>query len=238
MDSLRSKLNKYLELYLKNNNVISVLEAGCGSINQIELKQNIYTAGIDISKKQLDRNFHIDHKILGDIQYYEYKPCSFDLIICWDVLEHLKYPELAINGFVKALKENGIVVLKLPNVLSIKGLITKYTPLYLHRLVYRCVYKSNLKFEDERGPFKTFLKFSISPNALKKFALLHDLEIVYLDFDDISKNKKVIKNKIILFAYKISKKLMYYISLKKLDDSDFVIVLQKKDYMYGKQSRP
>src|SRR3990172_9863624 len=96
---LQSIINKLLE----NKPPIKVLEAGCGSSSYIQFEKNVYIVGIDISEKQLQQNSKINEKILGDIQYYDFKPSTFDVVICWDVLEHLPKPGMALQKFVEAI---------------------------------------------------------------------------------------------------------------------------------------
>src|SRR5215469_10920312 len=78
---------------------VRLLEAGCGSASHIHFGSDIWITGIDISQKQLDRHLSLNEKILGDIQRYDLAPRSFDAIICWDVLEHLQQPNLALRKF-------------------------------------------------------------------------------------------------------------------------------------------
>lgn len=223
----KSKLQKYLDMVLKNKETIRVLEAGCGSMNQIELKQKKHITGIDISQKQLDRNINLDDKILGDLQYYNYQPEIFDLIVCWDVLEHIPNPLLVLDGFTIAIKKEGLIILKLPNVLSFKGLLTKYLPLYFHTLVYKHIYKSKRIYEVDGGPFKTYLRFSIAPNALSKYFIRHNLKIVYFDFFDFGEDPDLINRSKLLLIYKVLKAFIYYLSFGKLGDNEFIMVLQK-----------
>ena len=123
-----------------NGRAVRLLEAGCGSASHINFGGDVWITGIDISNKQLERHSSLNEKVLGDIQCYEFAPRSFDAIICWDVLEHLPQPKLALRKFAQAIKPGGIVILKLPNVLSLKGLITKFFPHYFHVLAYRYFY--------------------------------------------------------------------------------------------------
>ena len=143
---------------LEGKPVIKVLEAGCGSTSRLHFQKEVYMVGIDISEKQLERNANLNEKILGDIQDYDFQSDSFDVIVCWDVLEHLPKPENALRRFALAVKDEGIIILNLPNVFSLKGLITKYLPYPLHVLAYRYLYgkKKNIS-EEDAGPFKTYL---------------------------------------------------------------------------------
>src|ERR1700722_3911030 len=77
---------------------LRVLEAGCGSASRCHFRSS-QAVGIDISQEALDRNTHLDEKILGDIQTFRLEASSFDVIFCWDVLEHLERPEKALANF-------------------------------------------------------------------------------------------------------------------------------------------
>src|SRR5437588_4454211 len=133
------KLQLLVDKLLNDRRNIKVLEAGCGSYSYINMPENTscYVVGIDISEEQLRKNSVIHEKIIGDIETYQFSSSEFDLIVCWWVLEHLPHPEKALNNFLKCIKENGLIVLAVPNVISIKGLVTKYTPFWFHKWVYR-----------------------------------------------------------------------------------------------------
>src|SRR5436190_11859648 len=97
-------LSNVIKNHFANQTEVKVLEAGCGSATHIQLTKNYKLTGMDISQKQLDRNTNLSEKILGDVQTYPFQSESFDLIISWYVLEHLKYPEKAMQNFKNALK--------------------------------------------------------------------------------------------------------------------------------------
>lgn len=98
-----SKLQEFLDESLKNRQVLQILEAGCGSTSHIHFNNEFFLTGIDISEKQLARNQKLNKKILGDIQTYNFPPKSFDIIVCWYVLEHLIYPLFALTKFSESL---------------------------------------------------------------------------------------------------------------------------------------
>src|SRR5713226_8927888 len=119
---------------------LKVLEAGCGSLSNIRLGPNVYIVGLDVSAEQLARNRTVHQKIVADLETHTLPDYEYDLIICWDVLEHLGQPLLVLRKFFKAIKQDGIIILAFPNVLSLKGLIAKYTPLRFHTLISRWIY--------------------------------------------------------------------------------------------------
>jgi SAM-dependent methyltransferase len=153
-----------------------VLEAGCGARTRIRFGTRQHLIGIDISASQLDRNPDLDERIVGDVQHYPLAAASFDAVICWNVLEHLDRPELALANYANALKPGGLMVLVLPNVMSVKGLVTKLTPYRFHAWAYRALLGRRV---EDGGPFPTTLRLAISPAGLRRFAHDHGLRVQY-----------------------------------------------------------
>lgn len=225
-----NSLNDFLKNYFENQSQVRILEAGCGSATRIERMDKFQITGIDISQKQLDRNNHISKKICGDIQEYKFDAQYFDIIISWYVLEHLKYPQRALKNFIEALKPNGVIILALPNVWSVKGLVTKLTPTIIHIWYYKHIQKVESAGENDTGPFKTYLRKTISPSNIQKFAKNNGLETAYLKFitnENIYKKAKT--NPIILMAQEFFTMVVYIISLGRIQkkNHDFIIVLKK-----------
>ena len=222
-----AKLQDFVNGMVKDKAVPRVLEAGCGSSSHLRFEKEVFMVGIDISEKQLQRNSRLNERILGDIQYYDFQPSSFDVIVCWDVLEHLRKPELSLQRFASAARENGIVVLKAPNVCSLKGLVTKCVPYAFHVLSYRYFHASKKTAQVEMTPFKTYLKFSAAPAALRKYAAAYGLRVVYFDTYDVLTANWLERKKTAHAVYKMLRKFCELLSFGKLNDSEFVIVLQK-----------
>lgn len=222
---LQSVVDKLVRDIASDGRTIRVLDAGCGSSLCLNIAQNIHVVGIDISEKQLQGNTNVNEKILGDIQTYDLPPSSFDVIVCWDVLEHLSDPQKALLNFKRAIKENGIIVLKLPNVLSTKGLLTKFTPLWFHVWAYRHICGSKEAGTDGRGPFKTFLRFSIRSTAIERFALKNGFLIEHFSIYEGQVGSKIIDT-----IFVILKLIIKALSLGKIDanKTDYIIVLKKQ----------
>jgi len=95
-----------------------ILDAGSGEgyfLSKIKAKEKY---GIEISKKRVNRSQKIlpDGKItIGDITHLPFKNKKFDLIICSEVLEHVKNYPKAIKEFKRCLKPNGHLILSFPN---------------------------------------------------------------------------------------------------------------------------
>jgi SAM-dependent methyltransferase len=141
-----------------------------------------HMTGIDISRRQLERNHLLNEKIHGDIQTYPLPEKAFDLVICWDVMEHLLHPGQALLNFARCVGPGGHIILKLPNLLSLKGLVTKLTPHFIHVWFYRTFYRRPDAGRDDQSPFKTYLKWSVRPLALRRFSEDQGLDLVYEEY--------------------------------------------------------
>ena len=146
-----------------------VLEAGCGSTSRVRLPVSTHLAGIDIAQRQLDNNTALNEKILGDVQTHIWTQNSFDLIVSWDVLEHLNNPGAALERLVESLKAGGAIVLAFPNIWSLKGIVTKLTPFWVHTLFYRHIV-GDKRSDDEWDQFPTYLRIAMAPGAIRKWA--------------------------------------------------------------------
>ena len=94
---------------------------------------------VDIDEDQIRNNDYAQETILGDIQTYRFPPGSFDLVICYNVIEHLADVEAALLGFCEALKQGGLILIGAPNPKSLSGVVTKYSPHWFHVWFYRYV---------------------------------------------------------------------------------------------------
>lgn len=231
MKKYTAKVQKIIDEYQNKVGPYNVLEAGAGSMSKVKFNSNAFVSGIDISQKQLDRNTIIDEKILGDIQLYQFESYTFDIIICWHVLEHLRCPKQAIQNFFKAAKKNGIIILASPNPFSIKGLVTKFSPHWFHVFIYKYIYGRKDAGKDDSAPFKTYMKFSISPEAISNFAIENNLKvelIVTTDALDGWVGELFKKKSTISFCFlNFLRRTLKMISFGKITDSEYCIVLRK-----------
>jgi 2-polyprenyl-3-methyl-5-hydroxy-6-metoxy-1,4-benzoquinol methylase len=223
-----ARLQEVVDALLSNRGNIKVLEAGCGSYSYVSTPKNAssYIVGIDISEEQLRKNTVVNEKIVGDIEVYQFSPSQFDLIICWWVLEHLSHPERALNNFLKTLKDGGIIVLAVPNVLSIKGIVTKYTPFWFHKWVYRSFFGVT-----DFDQFRTFLRFSISPLSIERFAARNGLSIAYSSLFTYPKTRKIIeKYEVIKVGWWLVRQICNVLSFGKTDVglTEYLVVLKKQ----------
>lgn len=176
------RLRRFVESRLGERRGLRILEAGCGSCSWFDLRERGHIVGIDISAKQLARNELLHEAVHGDLMRHRFAPGSFDLIVCLDVLEHLSRPAAALANLHEALAPGGLLVLKLPNALSWKGIVTKLTPHGLHVWIYRRFLGRPLAGTEDVGPFRTTMRWSIRPAALRSWGRRSGLDIAYQDY--------------------------------------------------------
>jgi SAM-dependent methyltransferase len=183
-----TRLKDHLEAYWLAHSSPRILEAGCGSGSNIPIPATAHVTGIDISAEELEKNTVVKEKIVGDLETFVLPANAFDLVVCFDVLEHLNRPALAMASMASAVKPGGLLLLAFPNVHSLKAVVAKYTPLWFHSAINRFIYGEKA---DTPGyiNFPTVLDSSISPYKMEAFAENNgfDVELAELSQSGVQK---------------------------------------------------
>jgi SAM-dependent methyltransferase len=170
---------------------LRILDAGCGANRRLRLPEQSMVVGIDNSKKQLLRNSGIDAAVVADLQTYQFPSHSFDAVLCWDVLEHLTDPLAAMEGMAEALVPGGLFIIASPNLWSLKGLITRFTPHRFHVWFYRHILGSPDAGKDDAAPFPTVLSRAMTPSGIRDFAATRGVNLVKLNIFDGDQQEEV-----------------------------------------------
>lgn len=181
LDTLQQTIIRVQQIindWLPSDREVTVLEAGCGSLTYVDFGSRSRVIGIDISQEQLDRNEGLDERILGDLETYPLAEGAYDAIVCWNVFEHLRRPDLVLINFARALAPGGIAVIAVPNVLSLKVLLTKFTPYRFHVWTYRHLFRDANAGLPGHAPFPTTIPLSIVPARLRALAQAQRLQIL------------------------------------------------------------
>jgi 2-polyprenyl-3-methyl-5-hydroxy-6-metoxy-1,4-benzoquinol methylase len=160
---------------------VRVYEAGGGSLSVLPLSSMNHPTitVVDIEEIQLRKNSYAHVKVLGDIQTYAFTPNSFDLIVCYNVIEHLNLVDQAIRQFHSALAPGGLLFIGAPNPESLFGLVTKYSPHWFHVWVYRVIMKHKDAGKPGQLPFRTIYHPLVSPKALMEFCAQIGFKVIY-----------------------------------------------------------
>lgn len=142
------------------DNPLTILEAGCGRFKHWNYPADASISGLDISESQLEQNSHIQDKHQGDVQTWE-TDRQWDVVVSVYVIEHVDNPQQAVKNMLSWTKPGGLLVLAVPNALSLKGLVTKFTPFGFHGWFYRNIYRR------PHSIFPTVMDWSITPANLR-----------------------------------------------------------------------
>jgi SAM-dependent methyltransferase len=167
-----------LHAHLGHTVGLKVLEAGCGSASHLKL-QDCMVTGIDISQYQLERNTHLTERICADLHTYDNEQwtSAFDLIVCWDVIEHLHSPKTVLEKFFRWVKPTGKIVIAYPNPQIWKGVVTKYSPYFVHQIFYRIASGTPFRAsKTDQGPFRTVFAEEIKLIPLLQLAQRYQLK--------------------------------------------------------------
>jgi 2-polyprenyl-3-methyl-5-hydroxy-6-metoxy-1,4-benzoquinol methylase len=149
----------------------SVLEVGCGvgmTLNWLKKKFHCHqTIGVEINTEAANEaRSRVDIVHCGDIETIEIDvpEQSIDLILCLDVLEHLKDPWSIVSRLKPMLRKNGILIACIPNTRNFHVSI----PL---------LFCGEWNYTDDNLLDKTHLRFFTRQTAIKLFEDA-DFEIV------------------------------------------------------------
>jgi SAM-dependent methyltransferase len=161
---------------------LRVLDAGAGRDLRLKFPPDVRITGIDISEESLRSHTALSERIVGDLQTYPLAAEAFDVVICWNVLEHLDDPLSALSNMSHALAKGGLLVIGGPNFWSPKALLAKFTPHRFHVFVYRRVLHLPHAGEPDYPPFPTYLRLAGAPKRLAKASVKQGLEVIILRF--------------------------------------------------------
>jgi SAM-dependent methyltransferase len=160
---------------------LAIYEAGGGSTSflPLDVLRRARVTVVDIDEEQIRNNDYAQETILGDVQNYRFPPDSFDLVICYNVIEHLSDVEAALTGFCESLKQGGLMLIGAPNPKSLSGIITKYSPHWFHVWFYRHVRGDTNAGQPGHPPFPTFFHPLVTLANLEAFAQARGLDVTY-----------------------------------------------------------
>lgn len=156
-----------------------VLEAGGGSFSHFAIPGGARFLALDISFGQLVRNEYTALRVQGDLHELPLPPESVDVVLSFCVLEHLDDPERALAHMHRVLKPGGILVLGCPERTSLKALVTRATPIGIHRAYYRFVVGKRDRGDKHYDAFETTFRPIVSRRRLRRWLEDRGAETVF-----------------------------------------------------------
>jgi len=96
-----------------------ILDAGCGTGRFLQgLPNGVSAIGFDIDSRSLTEAKKSCPVVRGDIRALPFKRSIFQIVVCQDVLEHLKQPGRALDQIAQALGRNGVFIASTSNLMN------------------------------------------------------------------------------------------------------------------------
>jgi 2-polyprenyl-3-methyl-5-hydroxy-6-metoxy-1,4-benzoquinol methylase len=121
MDDFYYKVEELIESYPQDKAV--ALDIGCGNgFDTIKLlKKSSQVTGLDVENFVREEYRGYFKFVLGDGVTMPFRKSSFDLITCWEVIEHVKDPKQFLKEIFRILKPGGVLFLSTPNRLRLSN---------------------------------------------------------------------------------------------------------------------
>lgn len=120
-----------------------VIDVGCGSGYGTASLAGAAARVVGIDRVLPDRSFRSDSALflVGDLRALPLVPKSFDLVVSFQVIEHLEDPTFYIDALSELLKPDGLALVTTPNIETSDGVnpyhVHEYTGAELHACLER-----------------------------------------------------------------------------------------------------
>jgi 2-polyprenyl-3-methyl-5-hydroxy-6-metoxy-1,4-benzoquinol methylase len=143
---------------------LRILEIGAGEGATLQAAKErglaAYTAGIDLVGPEVgsENPVGVDVFLAGDFEAMDLQVFedSFDVVICADVLEHLRDPWTSVRRLAKLMKPNGLLLSSIPNFRN-------------HRVLRSILFQGDFRYADAGLLDRTHLRFFCRANARDLF---------------------------------------------------------------------
>lgn len=90
----------------------AILDIGCGKYPRVPVEGTYF---LDISKKAIDAlNQKGGKGVVGEIENMPFADKQFDLVVAFEILEHIEHDQKALQEICRVLKDNGLVFIATP----------------------------------------------------------------------------------------------------------------------------
>lgn len=146
---------------------------------------------VDIDKKSIDflnsfkhifKNSHILHTDMNTLSDLDFKP---DIIVMWEVIEHLMNLEIALTNIKKVMNKNTLLIISTPNCHGLQHILTSFLRYEIlhedHKVYFSFWYLTNLmKFNGIKLQDFYFTELDVFP--IKRISIWAKLSGVFMFF--------------------------------------------------------
>jgi SAM-dependent methyltransferase len=161
---------------------LRILEAGCGRKWNIDLEGVDYRlTGVDLDGEALryraDVIGDLDDWVVGDLRTVDLPEATFDVVFSAFVLEHISGAEQVLDRLLTALKDDGLLILRVPDGSSVYAFLARFLPFRLH-----VWYKRISEHDKEAGkpghpPYPVVYDPIVTREGLNRYAADHGLTL-------------------------------------------------------------
>jgi len=161
VDSERAQAERFVDSILPRDGVLKVLDIKAGE-QRFEIRRPIYVVGVDVLQAERGRRPDADEHRVMDLEQVEIESTEYDVVLCINVLEHARNPLALFPVIREGLKPEGVFVIEVPNVVSLKGFLVGLTPWSVRRWFYARV----LRAKPGGDPAPSVHSLSLRPSSL------------------------------------------------------------------------
>jgi SAM-dependent methyltransferase len=159
-----ARAERFVEEFLPREGVLKVLAAEAGT--RFGVRPPTYVVGVETLQTERSPRSDADEQRVVDLERLELERAQYDVVLCCNVLEHVRRPLSVLPVLHGGLRPGGLVVIMVPNVVSVKGIVTRLTPFAIHRWYYRRVAGRH----PDNDPAPSVHSFSLRPASLRRHA--------------------------------------------------------------------
>jgi SAM-dependent methyltransferase len=131
------RAERFVEALRPRDGVLKILAAEAGT--RFVVRPPAYFVGVEPLQAERSLRHDADEYRTVDLERIELERAEYDLVLCCNVLEHARRPLAVLSLLRDSLRPGGLIVIMVPNVVSLKGIVTRLTPFAVHRWYYRRV---------------------------------------------------------------------------------------------------
>lgn len=158
-----AEAERFVNSILPGGVVLKVLDIKAAT-QRFEIRDPIYVVGVDVVQAERGVRHDADEHRVMDLERVDLETDEYDVVLCINVLEHARQPLALFDDVRQALKSDGRLVIVLPNVASVKGVVTRLFPWAVTRWFYARVLRA------DHHPARAVHSSSLRPSSLLAYA--------------------------------------------------------------------